>query len=77
MTKLLLLVAVVALACWLFFGRARRGDGPRRDADAAPGAPPTMLACAHCGVHVPPLDAHTDAAGVPYCSDAHRLLGPR
>ncbi len=36
-----------------------------------------MLACAHCGVHLPQADARLDAAGRPYCSDAHRLLGPR
>jgi uncharacterized protein len=36
-----------------------------------------MLACAHCGVHLPSADALRDAAGRAYCSDAHRLAGPR
>ncbi len=36
-----------------------------------------MLACAHCGLHLPQADARMDLAGRPYCGDAHRLLGPR
>jgi hypothetical protein len=35
-----------------------------------------LLACAHCGVHLPQAEARMDVAGRPYCSDAHRLLGP-
>jgi len=36
-----------------------------------------MLACAHCGVHLPQAEAQMDVAGRPYCGEAHRLLGPR
>ena len=36
-----------------------------------------MLACAQCGLHVPKAEALFDAAGRPYCGEAHRLAGPR
>lgn len=39
--------------------------------------PTPMLACAHCGVHLPQAEALTDAAGRPFCGEAHRLAGPR
>jgi uncharacterized protein len=76
--KFLLLLAVFGIALWLFKSR-RRVPGPkppprpcRPDAELTP-----MLACAHCGVHVPQTDALTDAAGHAYCSAAHRQAGPR
>lgn len=77
----LLLVLLVAVA-WLAIGRRR----DRRDESTAPPAPPrqapqarpaTMLACAHCGVHLPGSEALRDAEGRAYCSEAHRLVGPR
>lgn len=76
MTKLLVLLALVFGVLWLLKGRGRGGERP-----APPPAPPTrpqaMLACTHCGVHLPQGDVVADAAGRPYCSDAHRLAGPR
>jgi uncharacterized protein len=78
MKYLLLLLVVLAALAWLSIGRRRRngtppeGRGARREPVA-----PTMIACAHCGVHLPQPDALFDAAGRPYCSDAHRLAGPR
>ncbi|MCU0969655.1 MAG: hypothetical protein MUF03_12730 [Rubrivivax sp.] len=81
MLKLLLVLAVVVVAGMLFLGR-RRG----RDASPpVPGAPPPpaprvsaeMVACAHCGVHLPATEARRDDAGRPYCGDAHRAAGPR
>ena len=77
----LLLVLLVAVA-WLAIGRRRE----RRDESPPPAAPSrqaptarpaTMLACAHCGVHLPGSEALRDADGRAYCSDAHRLAGPR
>jgi uncharacterized protein len=35
-----------------------------------------MLQCSHCGLHLPHGDALHDARGV-FCSEAHRLAGPR
>lgn len=82
--KFLLMVVVLVAAAWLLLGRRRKppeDTGPRADAStrkpAAPAPPQAMLACAHCGLHLPQAEARMDAAGRPYCSDAHRLLGPR
>jgi uncharacterized protein len=74
MLKLVLLAAVVGLAVlWLLKGRRRDGSGTsRRGAE-----PAKMVACAHCGVHVPQPEAVFDAGGRPYCGEAHRLAGPR
>ncbi|MBL8314020.1 MAG: hypothetical protein JNK55_09745 [Rubrivivax sp.] len=80
--KYLLLLVVLAVAGFILFGRrrpppppasGRTSTGPARD----PQAPQVMLACAHCGLHLPQAEARMDAAGRAYCNDAHRLLGPR
>jgi uncharacterized protein len=76
MMKFLLLVAVIAVAFWMLKSKARgRGDAPRPP--KPPGGPQPMLACAHCGVHLPRADALMDVGGRAFCSDAHRLAGPR
>lgn len=77
--KYLLVVIVVVVGVWMLVSRTRRRVEPPRGAPKAerPGQPDTMVACAHCGVHLPQADAVADAAGRPYCSDAHRLAGPR
>ena len=74
--KFVILVVAVVLLVWLVFGR-RRG---RRDA-APPRRPGSggaegMVACAHCGVHLPRSEALADGVRL-YCSAAHRLAGPR
>lgn len=79
--KYLLVLVVVVVVLWLMFGRGRGGAAPSRPAPPPPrGAPPAaapMLACAHCGVHLPQAEAVLDAGGRPFCSAAHRLAGPR
>lgn len=52
-------------------GRRRRARKAR-----LPQAQP-MVACAHCGVHLPRSDAVADGAGRLFCGDAHRIAGPR
>lgn len=32
-----------------------------------------MVQCAHCGVHLPLSEAVSDASGVQFCSEEHRL----
>jgi uncharacterized protein len=78
--KFLLLLAVVAFALWLFKTKGRAAPPPsvRKQGPAkAPDQPAPMLACVHCGVHLPQADTVQDAAGRAYCSEAHRLAGPR
>ncbi len=77
MAKILILLAVVFGVLWLLKGR-RRGEGASTKArPVETPKPQSMLACAHCGVHLPQNDVVADAAGRPFCSDAHRLAGPR
>lgn len=80
--KYLLVLLVVVIGLWLLLrGRAApppgAGDGRgRRGRDGNSAAEP-VVACAHCSLHLPRHDAIVDAAGRPFCSDAHRLAGPR
>ncbi|HEY6132342.1 MAG TPA: PP0621 family protein [Rubrivivax sp.] len=75
--KYLIVLLVVVVVAWLLVGRATRRGVVRKD---APGQPTLeaedMVACAHCGVHLPRGDALVAGAAV-YCSDAHRVAGPR
>lgn len=75
--KLLLLLAVIAVAAWMI-GTRRRGPGAPRDKrrGGAPGPTP-MLACANCGVHLPRSEALVDPQGRVFCSAAHRAAGAR
>ncbi len=90
--KYVLVLVVVLVAAWVLMGRGRgRGRAAKSDeaskktADSAaaaggkPGAaaPQTMVACAHCAVHLPRAEAVADAQGRLFCDEAHRLAGPR
>ncbi|MBL8324334.1 MAG: hypothetical protein JNJ89_05180 [Rubrivivax sp.] len=79
MIRVLVLVAVVVgLVLWLLKARRSQGGGnAARDGAARSGPPATMVACAHCGVHLPRPDAVQDAQGRSFCGEAHRLAGPR
>jgi uncharacterized protein len=73
MLKVVIVTLALVLLLWLLFGaRARRGpreeERTRRQGDASSEA---MVACAHCGVHLPRSEA-LDARGLHYCSVAHR-----
>ncbi len=78
--KFILVLLVVIAGAWLLLGR-KRGGG--KGGKVVPRAQPpsvetsTMVACAHCGVHVPATDTLFDAAGRAFCSEAHRAAGPR
>ena len=79
--KYLLVLLVVGIGLWALFGRSRRQaeppPSPRPNKPAKTAEPAPMLACMHCGVHLPREDAMFDAGGRAYCGDAHRLAGPR
>jgi uncharacterized protein len=67
--KYLIFAVAVVLLLWLL----RRSLRPRRP--PSPPAPTaeakTMLACAHCGVHLPRDEALPGRGGV-FCGEAHR-----
>ncbi len=80
--KYLVLVVILAVVVGWFFGRGRRDAGapkppapPKAPAKAEP-ARIEMLACAHCGVHLPRSEAAFDVAGRPFCTPEHRVAGP-
>jgi len=75
--KYLIVVAVVGIVLWWMFGRQRSAverppARPGRGRRAVP-----IVECVHCRVHLPRDEAVIDGAGRLYCSDAHRLAGPR
>lgn len=80
--KFVVLALVVGLVLWLMFGR-RSARGPQAGPPVPPSPPPAraalegMVRCAHCGVHLPAGDSIAGPGGRPYCSAAHRDLGPR
>ena len=70
----LLIVLVVAIGLW----RSRRAsDAPARQPTSPPqgSSPQDVLACAHCGVHIPEAEALMlgDQA---YCCAEHQRSGP-
>ena len=73
---------LIVLAAFLWFNHAQKKRLKKRaEADAAK-APPaaahleTIVACAHCGLHVPASDATVSETGASFCSEAHRRLHP-
>jgi uncharacterized protein len=78
MTRLLILLAiVVGVAWWLLKRRPASGSDAGQAVDKPAAEPAKMVACAHCGVHLPRPEASCDADGRAFCSEAHRLAGPR
>jgi uncharacterized protein len=75
--KYLLLIVVVAVVLWLLM-RTRRTGGAGDAERPGRAKPPAleMIACAHCGMHLPRDEALVDAGSRRYCSEAHRVLGP-
>lgn len=73
--KYLLLIAIVVAVIWLT--RALRG---KPEAPAAPkpaassGGHEDMVACTHCGIHLPRSEATTGAGAALYCGEPHRLV---
>jgi uncharacterized protein len=71
--KAILLLLALLLAYWVFI---RDKLVARRDHASKPDAPHVekMVACAHCGIHVPKGDAIA-GDGRHYCCDEHRKFG--
>lgn len=77
--KFLVVLLVVGVGLWLLTARLR-GPGPGAGEAGRPRRPAgrepvEMVACAHCGVHLPVAEALAEGSRL-YCSDAHRRLGP-
>ncbi|MFN3496348.1 MAG: PP0621 family protein [Hydrogenophaga sp.] len=75
--KYLLVLAVVMVAFWVW-----RNNRLTDDSDAsrepirkkrAPGRPAVMVACLHCGTHLPESESVPGRQGA-YCSIEHRQL---
>jgi uncharacterized protein len=83
--KYILVLLVILFAVWLWQHNRRneqRDEAASRRPPVSPPPPPVartpqpMVACAHCGLHLPADEAVTSApAGLHYCSESHRRLG--
>jgi uncharacterized protein len=71
-----MIVRYLLLAAFIYFVYTwlRRAGTRGRAAGAAPQE--NMVACAHCGVHLPQSDS-VSADGRSYCGDEHRVAGPK
>lgn len=83
MLKVLLLLALVAIGIWMLTTKsriARRRDKPVSGDNPADGGtgndPQAMVRCAHCGLHLPAVDA-LSVGSESYCGEPHRRLGPQ
>ena len=74
MLRWLILAAAVFAAIWLLRRSLERRAGGRPRA-AGESAQTALVNCAHCDVHIPRGEA-LEHAGMLYCSDEHRRLGP-
>lgn len=91
MSRIVLLIIAVLVFIWLLrralAGRKTRRGGGKPGRAEVPA--PELVACAHCGVHLPKNEALAtrgpDAAGGPdaaapgryFCSEDHMRRGPR
>jgi uncharacterized protein len=76
--KFVITALAVVFLLWLLFGRARKSRREPPSAAPPPRAPEAegMLACAHCGVHLPASESLRLGTQA-YCCAAHRDAGPR
>lgn len=73
--KYLVVLLVVVGVAWLLL-RTRSRDRVSRAPSASRAKAREVVACRHCGLHLPRDDAVADATGS-YCSHEHRIAGPR
>ena len=79
MGKFIVLLVVVFLIVWLVRGGRPGRSAPEPTTPPTPpagagnpaAAPDTIVACAHCGLHLPKADALPGRGGV-FCGEAHR-----
>lgn len=71
--KFLLVITVLLVAFWIWRNN-RQQDGSNRSGAAqrrTPPPPAPMVACAHCGMHLPEDETVAGTRGV-YCCHEHR-----
>ncbi len=68
--KYLLVIAVVLVAFWVWRNNRQQARGQVQRQTAAPTSPVRMVACLHCGTHLPETDAVAGSRGA-YCSRDH------
>jgi uncharacterized protein len=77
MGRVLILVLLGLVLAWWLYSRIDKLRNKQRDApSAAPTGAQNMVACAHCGVHLPMNEAVKEGE-LHFCGEPHRLLGPR
>lgn len=74
---LVLLVVVIAFGIWRSKRRAVAAATAHPRPAPALKNPQAMVACAHCGLHLPLADAVTSTSGHVFCSAEHQRLGPQ
>ncbi len=83
MSRIFLLVVAILVMIWLLrraLSGRKRGDGVGKSG-RPPSPVPELVACAHCGMHLPKNEAFTgrDAEGAAtgrfFCSEDHLKLG--
>jgi uncharacterized protein len=77
--NLLIFILVLIVIWWVRRALQRPRTGRGRGGAAGQGrrqTPERMLACDHCGVHVPESEGVRQAGGF-FCSEEHRRLGAR
>ena len=77
--KFLLWAAIaLAIVVWLMHGKKSlkqpESSGHRPAPQARPGDGEQIVACAHCGVHVPISESIAGPNGAAFCSEEHRRL---
>lgn len=74
MPKLILLLFFGIMVFFLLRSLQGKGAG-HKGKTGPPSEPERMVACAHCGVHIPESESLA-SLGSHYCSEEHRRLGP-
>ena len=69
--KFLLVLAVLLVAFWIWRNNRQSDNSAERPARREPGQPLPMIACDHCGTHLPEGEAVKGTDGR-YCCHEHR-----
>jgi uncharacterized protein len=68
-------LVIILIGLWLVLTLIKRALASRRKSPSDKPAVAKMVACAHCGVHIPESEAVHDGDSH-YCSEEHRRKTP-